>query len=620
MSELVYIELDEQKAQTNGETGEYTVNLDKPITLNDGDQLGLFKSFIDTTVDGGEKIKLENDIQLNLSFVYYTRNWWANTATITGMKNDGIFLGDPTAPIVDNKDYLIVNPESNVPQDTVEMTTIQYIVPAKGEVVLKPKAFTANYRYVDVSGVQQTLSVKIPEGKTKKSKGDIVVEVTGLKIKCKDDSFADITAEQTLKNASMETIDPVTGARKVLRATFEYNKTPPASTDFHMTPIIEKKNVKVPKGSYDPSTLAEYITTELTRIDQVVFKGVPQGSIFLTSGTELGMSNGLDQSNNQIGAFKNSDAVAIDSETGKSVFIPVSGGRGGTTDAGSGLQYLVGASQVALTFQDNSIFTWEFLHTPYYVGASKTTKQIGIEYVQLHTAVGDYGVVNKYGGIAFSDLSANILNDDGSVGEPFDFWNDILKFDVAELCVKFESVPTFKFKDTDGTDLEGTSTKLVVPFKDSVNTTGGLVSIDETVDKTSDTVFAYTEFKGELDIATVISGTFGIQATQPFDVSTDLEFPYFRLDVECGIQNTIVGEKTLFRNVLGLIGRYYESGSFNTGTSVDALVYAHHGNPVVLSSFTVRILNSDGGTPDKLGNRNTVFLEVVKQRPSLENK
>lgn len=599
MSEITYIELAEEKARTSGELGEFSVNLDNPITLNEGDQLGLFKSFIDTTVDGGEKIRLENDIQLNLSFVLYARNWWGNENIVAGMEHDGVFLNG--TPVVDNKDYMVVNTVNNVPGDTTDMTLITYSIPGDTDAT---EEFTGNYQYEDVNGDQQTVSIKM-ESFNPGPLGVVVFKST--KIKCKNNSFTDITPRQTLIKAKI-----FKNKKEPVRAVFTYDSTPPPSTDFHMTPFIQKVNVKVPKGSYDPSTLAEFITTELTRIDQVVFKGVPQGNVFLTSGPDIGMNNGKSSGTNN-GAFKLSDTVCIDSETGEKVFIPIAGGRGSATDVGSQKGYLIGASQVALTFQDNSIFTWEFLHTPYYVGASGTTKQIGIEYVNLATSVADYGVVNKYGGIAFSDLSANILDDAGTVGEPFDFWGDIMKFDVAELCVKFESVPTFDFNDTDGNKVEGTSTKLTVPFKDTVNTTGGLVSIDETVDKTSDMPFTYTSFTGNLDIPTVISGTFGIRATQPYDVSSALEFPYFRLDIECSAMNKIVGEKTLFRNTFGLIGRYYESGTFNTGTSADALVYQHKGTPVMLSSFNVRILDNDGGTPDKLGNRNTIFLQVFKQ-------
>lgn len=604
MSEIVYIELDETKARTRGEIGEYSVVLDNPITLNEGDQLGLFKSFIDTTVDGGEKIKLENDIQLNLSFVLYARNWWANTTTVAGMDKDGIFLGDPATPIVDNKDYMVVKTEDNPTPTPALMTELTYGILEIG----KLKAFTGTYAYEDVSGNQQKTHIKIPAFTG--SKSGTFIGVKGLSIRCKDGSFVDATPGETLAKAGYF-IDPLDPKKGVKTATFKYNTSPPTSTDFHMTPAIETVNVKVPKGSYDPSTLAEYITTRLTRIDQTVLDTIPQGSPFLTSGANLGMSNGI-SNNTQIGAFKESDTVCIDSETGKKVFIPISGGRGGSTDVGSGLEYVIGASQVALTFQDNSIFTWEFLHTPYYVGGSGTTKQIGIEYVKLKSGTTEYGVVNKYGGIAFTSLTANILDDDGNVGDAFDFWEDILKFDVADICVQFEDVATFEFDDTNQPPGKtvGTSTRIKVPFKDTVNTTGGLVSIDETIDKTSDTPFAYTVFSGELDIPTVISGTFGIQAVQPYDVSSALEFPYFRLDIECSAMNKIVGEKTLFRNTFGLIGRYYESGTFNTGTSADALVYQHKGSPVMLTSFNVRILDNQGNTPDKLGNRNTVFLQV----------
>lgn len=605
--ELLYIELNQTTATSqNDDLGSFTVNLDRPITLNNGDQLGLYKSFIDTTLEAGQKITLENDIQLNLSFILYTRNWWANTDFKANMNNDGVFLApDGESQIVDNEDYFVCVNEGNPAANAAIMIDFQYgTLP---EVLKQAGGITCNFEYEDVSGNLQRINYKLPIFNKRKE----LMGLKNLSVKCVNGSFKDVTPVSTLEAGNLF-LDPNNHGAGVRRAFFDYDKTPVPPTDFHLTPFIQTVNVKVPKGSYDPATLSELITTELTRIDDTTFVNVPQSSKFLTSGDLLGMSNGIVSGVND-GAFRNSDSCCVDSTTGRKIFLPVSGGRAGTLNPGSKLLYLIGASQVALTFQDNSIFTWEFLHTPYYVGAPGTTKQIGIEYVALTTA-GTYGVVNKYGGIAWTDLSANIINADGTIGDAFDFWEDILKFDVGNLCVQFEDVPTFTFDDTDTntTATTGTSTKLKVPFKDGVNTTGGFVSIDETVDKSSDEVFAYTLFTDELTIPTIISNTFGIQAIQPFDVDSALPFPYFRLDIECSAMNKIIGEKLLLKNTFGVIGRYYEQGTFNSGTSADGIPYLHRGEPIVLSSFKVRILQSDGSVPTLLGDQNTVFLQVVK--------
>jgi hypothetical protein len=92
------------------------------------------------------------------------------------------------------------------------------------------------------------------------------------------------------------------------------------------------------------------------------------------------MVNGINGTTN-VGAFRNSENCCV--RGGNSIYIPVSGGRStGGGGQGSGLNYIIGASQVALEYQDNAIFSWSFMHTPFYVGDADTTKNIGLAYIQ----------------------------------------------------------------------------------------------------------------------------------------------------------------------------------------------------------------------------------------------
>jgi len=598
MSEITYVELSQSKSSSIYENGDFKVNLDKPIIIENGDQVALYKSFIDTTLQQTEKIKLTDDIQLNLSFIMYARNWWGNVKTPTNLLGDGVFIDTEVA---NNNDYFVCDNVVN-PGASVILTEISYGKISNENGGKFVGGFTGNYQYTDVNGNIQKTNIAIPRRDART--GPRTVAALGLTIRCLPNSFVDITPEATLKAASCW--DYVNNKNIV---SFIYDNKPTTGT-FHFTPYIQEVKVKIPSGNYDPTVLAQFITDELTRVDEISFTTSPQGSPFLSSGKLLGMSN--DAAN---GCITKSLRVAVLDNEGEEIFMPVSGGsRESVSLPASGTEYIVGASQVALTFQDNSIFTWEFLHTPYYVGSSGTTKSIGIEYVEVDSANDTYEVVNKYGGIAFTNLSANVLNEDGSVGEAFDFWDGLMKFDVGSLCVIPEDVEGFSFTDTNGVLLTGTSTKLNVPLKDSVNTTGGLISIDATVDKSSDTPFGYTKLTPPTCIPTEISGTFGIQATTPYDVNDAYDTPYFRVDIECSVRNKIVGEKTLFNNTFAIVGRYYELNSYNAGTSSDSLVYVHKGEPVVMSSLNVRILDNEGKMPVRLGADNTIYLQVVKSK------
>jgi len=603
MSEITYVELSQSKSSSIYENGDFKVNLDKPIIIENGDQVALYKSFIDTTLQQTEKIKLTDDIQLNLSFIMYARNWWGKVKTPVDLTVDGVFLNG--ALIADNEDYIICdNITSGGGVSVLDKIDYGQYRFNEGRPIKSFGGFTGTYEYQDANGDAQKTSIKIPEIDLVKNPSEKLV--VDLNIRCRTNSFVDITPQKTLEERGCWDFK-----KKQSHAEFRYTN-PPVSGDFHFSPYIQTVNVVIPAGNYDPTVLAQFITDELTRVDEVPFTDIPQGSPFLSSGEFLGMNNGV----LQVGAVQSSGRVAV--RDGNKVFLPVNGGnRSSPPVAGTDLEYIVGASQVALTFQDNSIFSWEFLHTPYYVGAAGTTKSIGIEYVRTNEASETYKVVNKYGGVAFTHMSANVLNSDGTVGDTFDFWENIMKFDVGSLCVVPEDVGTFQLTDTDGSVLSGTSTKLNVPLKDSVNTTGGLISIDATLDKSSETPFSYTKLTPPTCIPTEISGTFGIQATTPYDVNDAYDTPYFRVDIECSVRNKIVGEKTLFNNTFAIVGRYYELNSYNAGTSADSLVYVHKGEPVVMSSLNVRILDNEGKMPVRLGADNTIYLQVVKSQGSI---
>jgi hypothetical protein len=65
-------------------------------------------------------------------------------------------------------------------------------------------------------------------------------------------------------------------------------------------------------------------------------------------------------------------------------------------------------------------------------------------------------------------------------------------------------------------------------------------------------------------------------------------------------------------NIVGIVSRYYEINSFTSGTSDDAVVYQHKGQPITLSDFKVRILTPSKELAPNLGDGTSVFLEIIK--------
>jgi hypothetical protein len=77
-------------------------------------------------------------------------------------------------------------------------------------------------------------------------------------------------------------------------------------------------------------------------------------------------------------------------------------------------------------------------------------------------------------------------------------------------------------------------------LEDGITTTGGLISLDATIDKSSDNTFGFTSFANKpIEQQTEITGTIGISALNPYSSDSALASPYFRLEVECGAKKHI---------------------------------------------------------------------------------
>ena len=85
-----------------------------------------------------------------------------------------------------------------------------------------------------------------------------------------------------------------------------------------------------------------------------------------------------------------------------------------------------------------------------------------------------------------------------------------------------------------------------------------------------------------------------------------------------GINNKLVGQNLNSTTIRGIVGRFYNVGSgtntYTSGGGETSINYIHYGEPVIINSFTVKILDSEGNdSPQDLGADNTIFLNVVNK-------
>jgi hypothetical protein len=69
------------------------------------------------------------------------------------------------------------------------------------------------------------------------------------------------------------------------------------------------------------------------------------------------------------------------------------------------------------------------------------------------------------------------------------------------------------------------------------------------------------------------------------------------------------------RSIQAIVGSYYSNGNFTESGSESSIVYEHTSEtPLILSELETRILlpNMNKPDPNQLGDRNTIFLEIIK--------
>ena len=95
-------------------------------------------------------------------------------------------------------------------------------------------------------------------------------------------------------------------------------------------------------------------------------------------------------------------------------------------------------------------------------------------------------------------------------------------------------------------------------------------------------------------------------------LEASLSTGFYFIDVIAEFQNSISNSINSFKHTVGIVSNFYNQNSFVTGTSADSLIYTHNSDqPLVLSSFNVRILDSTRSQPENLGDSNHIFLEIV---------
>jgi len=216
---------------------------------------------------------------------------------------------------------------------------------------------------------------------------------------------------------------------------------------------------------------------------------------------------------------------------------------------------------------------------------------------------------------------------------PFWYGTNSLNFQ-PNICVE---KPTNKVLGQDGMALWTDTIAYSVPtmtLTDGQNVTGDMIVLNNLVIKTNEgqgfnpagePSGVAPENKTAFDIAPVlldfdqaIQQTFSIYAgNNQDDTSDNLEHEeksFFKIEVDMGLNNIITGGQNN-NKIKSVISRFYQVDSFTSSYGEGDITYQHKSNvPLNITDIGIRILKPDGEASTQIGNCNSVFLEIIRNK------
>ena len=252
----------------------------------------------------------------------------------------------------------------------------------------------------------------------------------------------------------------------------------------------------------------------------------------------------------------------------------------------------MGSSQFQLEYgyNNNSLFQFSYLHTPYYSGGEEAIQinACGYRYNNIFT------YVNTMTGIFFTQL------------EPASFWSDTLGFDLSTLVVT-----------------DSASFALSAQLNVGVNITGNLVSYDALFDKNNAPRMydADNDTEKALVVNAVSTQSQAIIAGKPQQVNSS---SFYLIELGGLSDINMINDTDLFRTISAIGSKEYNSqGIISIYPDGTAFYTNNSPEPQCLSSFRVKILDSITKQPTTtLGQKNSIFVELLNPppQPQIESK
>lgn len=647
---------------------DFRVVLDKDITIEPMDVVKIKSCFIDSVALNSDKIIVLPDVpknsadyntatfaeknfkKLTTSHNFYYKNW-GSTYLLPGSQRDYKFP-EETQPFVDGRDY-IATYESVKPggeeQDLVSGIAFKFVGTFSGkhqhQKMKDPVHINLQYtQFCGATGVENIRYLHILVSQKELQKQylnpndpqadmfylDKTVDLSrgsqgiNFPIQCKKDSIiislkndkhqdknatqlhegglirtaTEIAEDVRTADPAIVTFVPMTFPQDFLLRAGEYNKVELAR---EMSLLLSKPSSNVlDKAKYDISNIAGG-----------VYPNELSGNTFLMSTDSLRQTRG-----------NGAEIGTLSPNTQGRVFFCA-------TDGQNAFQFKASNPLVDPQINDYWIGSDEGIALQYNQEVNK------FELIQMHMSLRDsnsnaitrgsdtsgtgFTISNKLTGIYLQDL------------QPANFWFDDLNFDKSLLVHEGSVLQAAATDYPTWPDNIQRTIPLVPDLKDGVNITGDSYTL------------ANLTFKGNqaepgpnqktrpaenghaFDIADVPIG-FDIAVNQTTSIYSNTnngvgdtddheKKGFFKIEVDMGINNEIVGGEHN-NKIKSVINRFYTVDSYTSTYGEGDILYQHPAGaaPIKTSDIGIRILKPDGTLSDELGNANSVFLEIIKNR------
>ena len=363
-------------------------------------------------------------------------------------------------------------------------------------------------------------------------------------------------------------------------------------------PHLKTFTYTLPKGSYTASDLAQTLTRQFTR---VVFKApiptsqncVKSGNVFLINTRDINDTN-IDM------RFYEQTTTRNEYNLGTSKYFTFNRTHtvDGTVPRDTKPCWNIGASQVALIWNKNldGRFQFEFLHTPLMYEGSMAVL------FRRNDANTHYDMMNRRTGVFFTEM------------KPTSFWEqlgfNVSAGDAESMIVSFDAnydIDT-NLDVSQGKRTTGGFIGLTNVMKDPGDKSGDIGSLDcnwFSLDVTADN---YTR----------TSDTYNIISSRNYDPQQD--GGYWLLSVS-NFHNEFHEDTKTRHDIQALIPRNYIQNNFITAYQESGISWVNRGEPFLLSSVNIQILEPKTKVPvsnSNLGENNAIFLQIIHSPPRIK--